>query len=166
MASSLETMKRRLRGLFGASDEGAADTDNDVTDQVDAQFEDYSQWVKAAADAMAADATAATYFYRAKRALEVLTVYIIPTATLTGHASNNATIVINKHDGAGGAATIVATITTTASWAAGTPVALTVSTTAGVALLTAGQVLSFQISKNASGVVVPAHVIQVDHRLT
>lgn len=127
--------------------------------------------VKPAADAMAADTTAytAAFQIRMTRAAKILGAYINPQSTLTAHASNFATIKVVKGDGAGGAETIMASVTTevtgSGNWAAGVPEALTVSATAADTRIARGEVLGFSIAKAASGVVVPICSITVELEL-
>lgn len=126
---------------------------------------------KAAADAMAADATAhtASASFRAPCDGFLLGAYYNSRGTLTAHASNNAVLTMNKSDGAGGAATAMATGTTTAggtgSFVAGGIASLTVSATVANRRFTKGQLLSFAIAKGASGVVVPIGLFQIDVEL-
>lgn len=123
---------------------------------------------KPSADAMAADTTAYTAadMIRMPRAGRILGAYICPQSTLTAHASNFATVKVVKGDGAGGAETIMASVTTevtgSGNWAAGAPEALTISSTVANTRIAKGEVLGFSIAKAASGVVVPICSISIE----
>jgi len=124
---------------------------------------------KAAADGADATATSDEYFFHALRAIEVLDVQVIPIGgTLTAHADNFATIIIQKEDGATGGMTVVASETTeitgSGDWAVGTLVPLTLSTVAGAVNLDAGDVLAFEITKDGTGVTVPISHVVVTYR--
>ncbi len=86
--------------------------------------------------------------------------WIVPTAVLTGHATNNATFTVSKYTAAGATKTTVATLTTTLvspvqSFVAFAPIAMTLtSTAANLAVVAAGS-FSVAITKNSAGVVVP-----------
>lgn len=110
-------------------------------------------FVKAAADGAAGTATAETAFARVSQPGNVSNVFYVPSAALTGDPTNNATILVQKRDGIGGAPVTVATLTTTVSWAAFVPVSLGTITNAALA---PGNVLTLSISKGGTGVVVPA----------
>jgi len=121
------------------------------------------------ADAMAADATAYTAAdqVRMRSAGRVLGAYIQPTATLTAHDTNYATVSVEKGDGAGGAGVVMASKTTkitggTNDWAAGRTEALALSATLANFHFVAGAVIGFSIAKAAAGVVVGVCSICVD----
>lgn len=126
---------------------------------------------KAAADAMAADATAehTEYTVRVRRACRIDTVRLIPNGALTADAANNATLTVSYDDGAGGANTNIASGTTTAggtgSWVAGTAITLTIATTGGVSVA-AGKYITFAITKAMAGVVVPEFTLVCSGQLT
>lgn len=104
------------------------------------------------ADGSAGAATAESVIGRANMAGTISKVYFVPTAALTGNGTNNATLTVRKRDGAGGAAAAVASLTTTASWSAFQPVDLGTITNG---TLLATDILTFEITKAAGGVVVP-----------
>lgn len=118
-------------------------------------------WDKPAADALAADATAERgvgYIDSGDDGEGLVDLVIVPTAALTAHDTNNATITIRKKDSAGGSSTSVATITTTVasgSWVAFAPKAMVLTATAADLRIAAGSSISVQITKNGAGVVVP-----------
>lgn len=120
-----------------------------------------AQYMKVAADGAAGTATTETAFSRISRTGTIVGAWFVPSSTLTGDASNNATLTLAKRDGAGGGASTVAAITTTAvagNWSAFVPVSLGTLSNASVA---AGNVLTFAISKGGTGVVVPAGTLIV-----
>lgn len=116
---------------------------------------------KTAADGAAATATAETAvnWQRLQAAGRVSTIHIQPTAALTGDPTNNATITVSKRDAAGANKATLGTITTTASWVAGTSVPLTL-TAANLDVVEGGSV-TFEISKGGTGVVVPISSVVV-----
>lgn len=121
------------------------------------------------ADAMAADTTAYTAADQIRMAApgRVLGATIQPLSTLTASDSNYATINVVTGDGAAGTAVVAASQTTkstggSGNWAAGASEALTLSSTLADTRFVAGAVLSFNIAKASSGVVVPACTISVD----
>lgn len=117
-----------------------------------------AQYMKVAADGAASTATAETAFNRVSRTGTIVGAWYVPSAALTGDPTNNATLALAKRDGAGGASSPVASLTTTASWTAFVPVSLGTLSNASVA---AGNVLSLAISKGGTGVVVPAGTLIV-----
>ncbi len=125
---------------------------------------------KPAVDAMATDATAYTAADQIRMSApgRILGAYVQPLSTLTAHAANYATVNVVTADGAAGAAVVAASISTTivapgsGNWAAGATEALVVSSTAADTRFVAGAVLSFNIAKVSSGVVVPICTISVD----
>jgi hypothetical protein len=120
-----------------------------------------AQYIKVAADGAAATATTETAFNRVSRTGTIVGAWFAPLAALTGDATNNATLTLAKRDGAGGGASTVAAITTTAvagNWTAFVPVSLGTLSNTSVA---AGNVLTFAIAKGGTGVVVPAGTLIV-----
>jgi hypothetical protein len=122
---------------------------------------------KEAADAMAADVTAYTAADQMVMRVpgKVLGIRIQPRAALTANASNNATINVVSADGLGGAAVIAASYTSDVAGgnlAAGVTKAGALSATAANTRFAVGQVLSFNIAKGGTGVVVPILSISVD----
>lgn len=90
---------------------------------------------------------------------EITSVTIHPAAALTGDGTNNATITLEYDDGAGGANTVVATITTTANWTAQTPVDVPI--TAANKIVAAGKQLILKIAKGGTGVACPSFTFTV-----
>ena len=124
------------------------------------------QYQKDALDAAASTTTAATYFWRAPVAGEVQAVHMVPGAAVTANDTNFGTVICNK-----GASTIIASKSTkttagggSGDWVAGTPVPLALSATLANRELAAGDVLSFQITKDGSGVQIPASAMVVTFR--
>jgi hypothetical protein len=109
---------------------------------------------KAAADGAAGTPTAETPIASVQNPGVAVFGQFVPNAALTGDPSNNATLSILKRT-AGGAPVTVATLTTTASWAQWVP--QTIPAVGGAASsLAAGDAISLTITKNGTGVVVPA----------
>jgi hypothetical protein len=161
MAAIFTNLAKRLKGLFGYLD---SSTEN-VSDEIDALREFQAGYTKEAADAMASDVTAAKYFYYAPRDVQIVSAKFVSAGTATANGSNFGTIIVNKHDGAGGAGTVAASgPTSSVSIAAGVPFDLALSATLANIQLSAGQVLSFQITKTGSGVVIPAGYVRVGVR--
>ena len=109
------------------------------------------------ADTGATAATAETVVDRVAIPGTATKVYWIPGATVTGNASNNATINVYKRVGTGATAAIVS-LTTTATATAFVPVDLGALTNA---VMAAGTVLTVAISKGGTGVQLPASRLQV-----
>ena len=122
---------------------------------------------KTAADGAAGTTTAysATPGVYAPRDGRILGARILPHGALTADNTNNAVINIDKSDGLGGAATIMAAVTTnvaSGNWVAGAFKAMALSATPANTRFTKGQLLSFDITKGGTGVVVPACTIIFD----
>lgn len=161
MANIWTNAQMWLEGLLTAH---ASSTEN-VTEQIYSMREFDIDYSKAAADAMASTATAADYFYVARRDVQLINVDLVSAGTLATDPTDFATLIVNKHDGAGGAATVAASVaTSTGSVAAGVPYALTLSTTLANIQLTAGQVLSWQVTKGGAGKVVPVSNVRIRAR--
>jgi hypothetical protein len=162
MAAIYTNFKLWMRGLFSAHDVPP----EVVEAQVNGMFEVNVQYVKAAVDGAAATATAADFFYVADRDRQVVDADFIAATPVAANDTNFATIIVNKHDGAGGAAVVAASRSTTIAAPGGPVVAgigydLTLSATLANTQLTAGNVLSFQITKTGGGAVVPAGYVRV-----
>lgn len=115
---------------------------------------------KAAADAAAATATAEQPFFAAPFALLVTAISVLPAAALVADNANNATITIRRRDVAGANPATVASITTnvaSGNWTQHVAKALVLG--AGVRLA-AGEILTFEVTKAGTGVVVPAGAYQ------
>lgn len=104
--------------------------------------------------------------------VRIESVYYLPAGSgtvLTSSSTDYATISLEYDDGAGGADTQVAVLTTKTTGASGSgdwtgcvPVALTVTRT--LADIASGKLVHLKIAKAAAGVVVPAGVLQVNYR--
>lgn len=124
---------------------------------------------KEAADGAAATATAENQFHLADTYTKsVQKIEYMPAAALTGDPTNNATLVVSIRNANGSLASIIAQLTTTASWVQFVPIVIpltngtTAMTPGNTALdLAPGQSLSFAITKGGTGVVVPAGCLQV-----
>jgi hypothetical protein len=117
---------------------------------------------KTAADAMASTTTAeaANCWNRLLSAGRVKAIRVHSSAALTGDPTNNAVITVSKRDAAGANLATLGTLTTTASWVAGTSVAFTL-TNANLDVVQGGS-LTFSIAKGGTGVVVPICTIVVE----
>lgn len=124
----------------------------------------------------AAEATAGNVsneiFFRAKRAIRILGVYIEPNSTLTANDTNYKTVSLKKADGAAGSETTCASANTktsgsggTGDWADKTAIALTLSATDANRNLAAGEHLLLDIAAAASGVATPQFTMHVDYKL-
>jgi hypothetical protein len=119
-------------------------------------------FTKAAADGAASTATAETIIgmIGPSSGGNVGTVFFVPAAALTADNSNNAVITVFKRT-AGGAAVQVAAATTnvagTGSWTQWKPVSIPVT----AAAVSASDALTYTITKNGTGVVVPAGQLNV-----
>lgn len=99
--------------------------------------------------------------------ITVTAVKFLTAGTITADGTNYTTLALNKYDGAGGSATIVASratdTVTTDDVAAGVPWALTLSGTAANLDVDAGEVLGVTGVKASAGVAVPAGIIVVEY---
>lgn len=161
MANIYTNWRLWMAGLLGAH---ASSTEN-VIDQIDGIREFNVDYTKAAVDAMASTTTAADHFYVAARDVQIISAKFVSPSTAATNGSNFGTIIVNKHDGAGGAGTIAASADTSAtSIAAGVAFPLALSATLANVQLTAGQVLSFQITKTGTGVALPQGYVTIQLR--
>lgn len=118
--------------------------------------------VKPAADAMAGDATAytAAHQFYCEKPIKVLGVTVCPQATTAADNTDYVTISVVKGDGAGGAATTIASADTRAAslnaLAAGVKETLTLSTTEADLRVAAGGVLGFALAKAGAGKIIGA----------
>lgn len=95
------------------------------------------------------DATIAEMGQRAERAFRIVSQYFTPTTALAAHATAYVTMLVQKRDGAGGAAVTCGTIDTSTggentSLAAFVPTAFTATSTAADLVFAAGNVLTFK----------------------
>lgn len=124
-------------------------------------------WQKAAADGAAGTATAESVIPRPMLACRVVGIELVPAAALTADDTDYATITVRKRDGAGGAASVIASVTTkitggSGNWTAFVPVSLGTITNAD---LLAGDILTVEITKAASGVAIPIGYLRVRHAI-
>lgn len=112
--------------------------------------------VRFAADALAADEIAETVALRVKAAATLTKLYLVPDDALTANDANFKTITVSKRDGAGGAGSTVAEVTTettgTGDWVGFTKIDMGSLTGA---VLAAGSILTVATAKTASGVALP-----------
>jgi hypothetical protein len=153
----IDDLRNSFDGTYGLP-AGASSAFNAMTDFC-------VEYVKASADSMAADTTAATKFWcnGFGFSLSIVSGKISPNATLTAHDDNNAVITVERDDAANGTPAAALTWNTdttggggTGNWAVDTPVP-NVSRTAANSIMVAGSNLFFAIAKGGTGVVVPAH---------
>lgn len=125
------------------------------------------RWKKAAADAMAADATTETLGFAVPFAGRVKKITIVTDADVTGHASNHATVTVNKRDAAGANSVALGTYTTDSDVTAQGSLAefvdktFALSTVAGALSVVEGGCINVAIAKGGSGVVMPILEIAV-----
>lgn len=120
-------------------------------------------WQKAAADGAAGTATAESPIPRAPIACRVVSAQFVPGAALTAHDTTYATFTLRKRNGAGGAAVVLATVTTkitggSGDWTAFIPVDFGTITSPD---LLATDELTVEITKASTGVVVPLGFVRV-----
>ncbi len=124
---------------------------------------------KTAADAMASTTTAHTASPGMVMpcAGRLLGAYFVPHGSATADNTNNATLQVEKSDGAGGSATVMASKTTnvagTGNLAAGVKKALTLSATEANTRFAKGDLIAPSITKAGTGVVVPIGSWQIDY---
>lgn len=162
MALTVKTMRDVLRAIWLGDRE---DDEQTAKHAVDLATTFVVPYTKATADSMAADATAAQYFWEAPANCTVEKVTYIPRAAVTANATNYGTVLLYSADGAGGSTTTVASratdTVTTDDMANGVPWDLVNSATAADLDVDKGEVLAFAITKAGSGVVIAAGVLQV-----
>ena len=112
-----------------------------------------------AVDAAANTNTTAYYFGFAPCDSEVAEVVIVPRGSLTAHSSNYAAIKVLQ-----GTTEIASLDTDTTDWVAGTPVALTLTTTTADLDVLEDECVNFTITKAGTGVAVPASQVVVTAR--
>lgn len=126
----------------------------------------YASSMKEAADAAAADATAEHGFFQAPTALTVTAVYYLPDAALTADDTNFATLTVSRRSTSGGSKVQVAQAATTTggtgNWVAFDSESLGTITNAALAV---GEVLTWEIAKSGTGVVVPSGTLQIEYSL-
>ena len=163
LPNDVSRINDELSKLASASTEYAGSKKRAARTMIREQF----SFEKTAADGTAATTTAysATPGMYAARDGRLLGAKIIPHGALTADNANNATINIDKSDGLGGAATAMASLTTnvaSGNWVAAAFKTMALSATPANLRFTKGQLISFDIAKAASGVVVPACTIVFD----
>lgn len=124
------------------------------------------KYSKLAADGAAGTATAESPFTRAVTYdRRVKSIVYAPGAALTANNANYATLRVRKRTAAGADGGIIASLTTqitgTGDWVAFVVKALTLDTSLDSNLdLLAGELLTFEITKTGTGVVVPLGMLQ------
>jgi hypothetical protein len=173
--SALTNLFKSLAGAF--AEQGASSTQN-APDLVESAFDEIATFTKAAADGMASTVTAATKFFQNPFAydLEVMGFVISPDAALAADAANTATIIIHTDDAADSAPASAIQVRTliaapgSNSWATDIAQRITQATvnagtkgtmTAANLRLRPGAHLFFEITKQGTGVVVPASSYRV-----
>lgn len=126
---------------------------------------DVATWSKDTDDGAAGTTTAERSIgIRFPYAVTILSAYYIPNANLTADDVNFATLKVWKRDSAGGTQTAIASASTTTggtgNWTAFAPETLGTISNASVA---AGASLTFEITKTAGGVVVPAGQLVIEY---
>jgi hypothetical protein len=169
MASDIKTyLVGALMQLQGHLNAGPG-SDPNTEAMVNALLETEYVYNKDAADGAASTATADTYMLKAGVKMQLIDAAIISAGTLTAHADNYATITVEKADGAAGAQTTMAEVTTevtgSGDWAAATLVPITLSTTLANLQVAAGGVVNFKIAKAGTGVAVPISAIVLRFRM-
>jgi hypothetical protein len=123
------------------------------------------EWRKDAADASAATETPESVIHVARdRSIQILRADFTPDAALTGNDTDFKTLKIWKRVSGGGSQTAIASISTTATGGTGNWTAF-VSETLGTisnAIVAAGSSITFEITKTASGVTVPAGTLSIE----
>ncbi|MDI6808202.1 MAG: hypothetical protein QME66_04355 [Candidatus Eisenbacteria bacterium] len=125
-----------------------------------------SVYVKASADAAAGTATAEIPVFQAVDAVTITGTFFLPGAALIADNTNYATLLCYRRSTTGGTQTTIASRTTqitgSGNWTAFDGVTLgTLSVTA----VAAGEMVSFEITKTAGGVVVPTGVFQIEYTI-
>lgn len=151
---------KEFQGVF-ANDQatGLADTQDLLTDltwEVGHEVADAS-----------AGATATYWAVKCPFNVQIIDVTICPGGSLTADNTNNAVLTLGKSDGAGGAITTVASITTnvaSGNWVADTYKSMTLSATFANTLVNDGQLITLKKTVGGTGVVVPISFITIRYR--
>jgi len=117
-----------------------------------------------AADAAANTATAETVILQLPAACTIASAEILPTASVTADASNNASITLMGYTAAGGSVKTLATLVTDVaggSWTAFVKKSMTLTATTADLDREADSVITLTITKGGSGVQLPAAVYRV-----
>lgn len=141
------TIWKHITAAFGYLQSSTADVDTDIKRA-------YERTVSfnLAPSTNAVLNTTKRHVFRAYTNITVLAVHYVPDAAVELNATNYATMNVYKGNGAAAAATVVASANTSATnWAAGTPVALTLSSTAANLELDNGETLAADILKAGAG---------------
>lgn len=156
---TVANVSKEFQGVF-ANDQatGVADTQDLILDGI---------WNMP----MTLDAAAGTdYTYALLKVpfnVQIIDVTICPGAALTAADATANTYTLAKADGAGGAATTVASVVTTVaggSWVADTFKAMTLSATAANLLVNDGQIMTLKKTHASTGTVTPASTCTVRYR--
>lgn len=124
----------------------------------------FSHHVKEADDSAAGDATAEIPVFQAQDAVTITGAFYLPASTLTANDTDYATLLCYRRDSSGGSQATIASVATTTggsgNWTAFDGVSLgTLSNTA----IASGEMVTFEITKAASGVVVPRGSFQIEY---
>ena len=118
------------------------------------------------ADSAAGDASAEHIFFKARHNMTITTIIFMPDAALTADDTNFATLTVYRRDDDGTNQVIVSSADTTTSdtgsWPIFEPVDLGALTTTTVAT---DELLTFEITKSGTGVIVPSGTLQVEYDL-
>ena len=122
-----------------------------------------SVFIKDTADAAAGDATAEIPVFQPPDAVTITGAFYLPAAALTSNDTNYATLIVYKRGIDGSAPISIASQTTkttgSGNWVAFDGVSLGTLSNTGVS---AGQIVTFEITKASSGVVVPRGILQIE----
>lgn len=144
---ALSAFKQSLAGLFGVHGSSTAS----AKDAADRAYKHTVTW-EIPADTNAATNITDEYFWTTETNVKLKAVTLLPDAAANANATNYAILNVKKADGAGGTASVVANVATTATnLAAGVPYDLTIQSTD----IDAGEVLAFGAGKGGSGVDLP-----------
>lgn len=163
MTISLKNWKDALKGGFAYLGNSAAE----VRDFVDRLYQ-HTILLDVPTDADGDFTDPSDSVWYAEEAGQVLSAYFLTAGTITAHGTNYTTLALNKRDGAGGAATVMASratdTVTTDDVAAFVPWALTLSGTVANTQFASGNVLSVSGTKASAGVTVPTGVVVVVYK--
>ena len=158
----VQALLKALGGQYYAELSSSSDKAT-VANAADFFTEKQAFFTKIAADAAANTATAETAIFRAEREIRVKHIYYVPSAAVTAHGTNYATILIDSRDGAGGSATNRATFATDTltddDLTAFVPKLLTTTDFD----MDANGVLTLEITKASSGVAIAAGVFIITY---
>lgn len=164
MARSTTTIAKNFgsggSGMFpGAGGQSAV---GKLLGEIQAAVNETGPIARLGSDAAAGTASAERLLYRSRGKGTVAAIRLLAEAAVTGHATNNATVTVRRRDADGSNAVTVLAYTTTVANALTAWVAKSVTSGLTNTALTAGQMLTVEITKGGTGVQLPGVMLEAD----